>query len=415
MGVEFGSLPETRSSRQELIEWWDQDRLASARVVVAGAGAVGNEALKLLALLGVGSIIVIDFDTVSITNLSRTVLFRPEDVGKPKASLAAERVRDLNPEIHVAAIDGDVGRDLGLATLSNADVVLGCLDSVNARWILNRRCWLAGVPWINAGISASEVQVTRYVPGAGACYECTFSPGMSRRFNERYSCTGLVRRTPERAVPTTAVGASIAAALQVNDAVHLLHASEKGLLPGHRLTVLLDSHRQFVDGLPDDEACAAHRSVGCSAVQIKHSADVVTPGDLVDAVDVVSPVVSRVELGFDLIESFECRPCGETEVVCRPALLVFEDEITCPRCGVDRLVHRVSDIGTESPGWTRTLASLGVSDRDVLRVASVDVPAGIWVEVGGKDHWLRQVEPVGQWGVEGSVQGGAAISSRTNG
>jgi molybdopterin/thiamine biosynthesis adenylyltransferase len=156
VGLEFDSLPETRSSRQELIEWWDQERLASARVVVAGAGAVGNEALKLLALLGVGAIVVVDFDVVSITNLSRTVLFRPEDVGLPKASLAAERVRAINPEIHITAIDGDIGRDIGMGTLRDADVVLGCLDSVNARWILNRRCLLAGVPWINAGISASE-------------------------------------------------------------------------------------------------------------------------------------------------------------------------------------------------------------------------------------------------------------------
>ena len=97
--------------------------------MVVGAGALGNEVIKLLALIGVGRVTVIDFDTISRSNLSRTVLFRESDVGKPKASVAAERALLINPGMSVTPIIGDIEFDLGLGDLRHFDVVFGCLDS----------------------------------------------------------------------------------------------------------------------------------------------------------------------------------------------------------------------------------------------------------------------------------------------
>src|SRR5262252_8460788 len=88
-----------RYGRLRLISWWRQERLAAARVLVVGAGALGNEVLKNLALVGAGSIHMIDLDTVEPSNLSRSVLFRPEDGGQPKAVVAARRAREITPEI----------------------------------------------------------------------------------------------------------------------------------------------------------------------------------------------------------------------------------------------------------------------------------------------------------------------------
>src|SRR4051812_5845022 len=92
-----------RYSRLRLIPWWRQERLAAARVLVVGAGALGNEVLKNLALLGVGTVHVIDLDEVEPSNLSRSVLFRAGDGGRAKAVVAAERVREINPEMTVVA------------------------------------------------------------------------------------------------------------------------------------------------------------------------------------------------------------------------------------------------------------------------------------------------------------------------
>src|SRR5215212_166323 len=90
-----------RYGRLRLIPWWRQEKLAAARVLVVGAGALGNEVLKNLALLGVGTTLVIDLDTVEPSNLSRSVLFRAEDGGRPKAEAAAQRAREINPEVTI--------------------------------------------------------------------------------------------------------------------------------------------------------------------------------------------------------------------------------------------------------------------------------------------------------------------------
>src|SRR5262245_35713927 len=103
-----------RYNRLRLISWWRQDRLRAARVLVVGAGALGNEVVKNLALVGLGTIYLIDYDLVEPSNLSRSVLFRSEDGGQPKAAIAARRARELSREI--ATITRHAGRvtDLGL-------------------------------------------------------------------------------------------------------------------------------------------------------------------------------------------------------------------------------------------------------------------------------------------------------------
>src|SRR3954453_12506956 len=85
---------EDRFARFRLIGWWDQQKLSRARALLIGVGAIGNEILKNLALLGVGNVFVTDLDVVANSNLSRSVLFRGSDCGRPKVEAAAERARD---------------------------------------------------------------------------------------------------------------------------------------------------------------------------------------------------------------------------------------------------------------------------------------------------------------------------------
>ncbi len=395
--IRFADQADGRYDRQMAIPWWDQALLARSRVVVVGAGALGNEILKLLALLGVGRVLVVDFDTVAASNLSRTVLFRDGDVGKPKATLAAERAGAIDPGVAVRAIDGDIGRDLGLAALREADVVIGGVDSVNARWATNRRCRLAGVPWIDAGISATQGQVTRYLPDRGACYECTFTATTAARFNARFSCTGLTRRVPDASVPTTAVVASLVAALAVDDAVRLLHdpAGGMGLPAGHRLSVLLDARRQFEDELPIDPACAAHAAPPVPDRRLRDGASAMTPASLAAGAGLAG---GTVELGFDLVESFACGRCAAIEPIGRPAALVFDDEAICPTCGTERAPAIVSAVSPQSPAWERPLADLGVADRDLLRLTGDG--ADRWIELGGIDPWTGS--PMPQPGADGA-------------
>ncbi len=100
-----------RFASQRLIRWWDQARLEESCFLVAGCGALGNEAAKNLALLGAGRIVLVDSDSVEESNLSRSVLFRPGDRGRAKVDAAAERMREIRPGIDVLPDHGDVALD----------------------------------------------------------------------------------------------------------------------------------------------------------------------------------------------------------------------------------------------------------------------------------------------------------------
>src|ERR1700761_862398 len=117
-------LHEDRYSRLRLIPWWDQTKIRAARVLVVGAGALGNEILKNLALLGFQKIVVVDLDRIEESNLSRTVLFRTEDIGRYKAEVAAKSLRSVAPEIQVQPLVANVLYGCGLGLFAWSDVIL---------------------------------------------------------------------------------------------------------------------------------------------------------------------------------------------------------------------------------------------------------------------------------------------------
>ena len=134
-----------------LLSWFKKERVKNARVLVAGAGALGNEVVKNLALFGVGHIYVVDFDEIEITNLTRSVLFREQDAFNHefKAEVVARRAMEINPQIHVVPIVGNLFSEVGFGIYRMVDVVIGCLDSRIARYLLNRLSMRAGKTWID--------------------------------------------------------------------------------------------------------------------------------------------------------------------------------------------------------------------------------------------------------------------------
>src|SRR6186997_2722198 len=96
-----------RYSRLRLIQWWDQEKLRAAKVMVVGAGAIGNEVLKNLALLGIGHVWVVDCDEIEDSNLTRSILFRQTDCGRSKAIAAAGAMRNINPDVNITPIHGN--------------------------------------------------------------------------------------------------------------------------------------------------------------------------------------------------------------------------------------------------------------------------------------------------------------------
>ena len=141
VSVTGGELVEDRFSRLRLIPWWDQEKIAETRVLVVGAGALGNEILKNLALLGFQKIVVVDLDRIEESNLSRTVLFRTENIGSYKAEVAAKSLRSVAPEIQVQPLVANVLYGCGLGLFAWSDVILAGLDNREARLWINRSAW----------------------------------------------------------------------------------------------------------------------------------------------------------------------------------------------------------------------------------------------------------------------------------
>ena len=220
-----------------LLSWFKKDKVKNARVLVAGAGALGNEVIKDLALFGVGHIYVVDFDTIDVTNLTRSVLFREEDaLGHAfKAEIAAKRAMEINPQIKVTPIVGNLFSEVGFGLYRSVDVVIGCLDSRIARYLLNRLCMRAGRSWIDGSIENLTGVVRVFSPGK-ACYEC----GLSREeFNQimlRTGCADVVRtQNSAGRIATTPVSASIIGAMQVQEAMKIIHQDPESIEPFNTL------------------------------------------------------------------------------------------------------------------------------------------------------------------------------------
>src|SRR4051812_38400242 len=141
-----------RFDRFRLIRWWDQSKLARAKVLVVGAGALGNEIVKNLALLGVGQVLIVDMDRIENSNLSRSVLYRASDNGSYKSEAAARAARDIYPDLRSHALVANAVYDLGMGVYRWADVVMGGLDNREARLSINRACLKVGRPWIDGAI-----------------------------------------------------------------------------------------------------------------------------------------------------------------------------------------------------------------------------------------------------------------------
>lgn len=209
------------------ISWWQQETVRNATILVIGAGALGNEVLKNLALMGIGNLIIADFDTIEDSNLSRSVLFRESDRGRRKVDAAAEAVKELNPDVNVKTFHGDINHQLGLGVFRHVDAIVGCLDNREARLSIDRFSQAVGKPWVDGAIQELMGIVRVFWPGRGANYESTLSERDYQIIGLRYSCPALARdNILQGKVPTTPTSASIVAAFQSQEALKLIHNME---------------------------------------------------------------------------------------------------------------------------------------------------------------------------------------------
>jgi molybdopterin/thiamine biosynthesis adenylyltransferase len=352
-----------RFDRLRRISWWNQDKLRNAKVAVIGAGALGNEILKNLALLGVGNIFVADLDRIEMSNLSRSILFRERDNGRPKAQVAAEAVRDVYPDVNVHWFHGDVIYDLGLAVYRWADVAIAGLDNREARLSINRYCWKTNTPWIDGATEVLQGVVRVFIPPDGACYECTMSAADWEVLNERRGCGGLRNDgAPPVRIPTTPITASIIAGLQCQEAVKLLHGMES--LSGQGMVFNGNVNESYTVRYSFNEECNSHETFD-RIVPLDRSVSDMPLAELLRIAEADLGAGAVVEFNQDILTAFECPRCNTSEPVFRPRGSVPESAALCPKCREMRQPV-VSASFSEEDKFDKTLADFGIPRFDIV-------------------------------------------------
>ncbi|MFX1340058.1 MAG: ThiF family adenylyltransferase [Promethearchaeota archaeon] len=187
-----GSFDEDKYDRQKRIIGWDQTKISKATVMVIGAGATGNELIKNLVLTGIGKLILIDYDTINISNLNRCVLFDKKSAKKQeyKVDVVKKAVKNLG-ETEIIAFKEDLN-DIDKSLYQKSDVICSCVDNIEARLQSNNYAYYYGVPFVDSGIDEfyGTVQAVYSKVKDAACMQCGVSGMDLDLMWKKYSCTG---------------------------------------------------------------------------------------------------------------------------------------------------------------------------------------------------------------------------------
>jgi molybdopterin-synthase adenylyltransferase len=347
------SRRESYTDRQERVEGWRQDRMKQGRILVNGAGALGNEVVKNLALMGIGYMLIADMDKVDRSNLSRAALLRRSDIQKQrnKAEAVAERAKSMkvNSETHIQPFVGDIVWRLGTGVYRRVDAILGCLDNVEARLSTNKNCLLTGKPYIDGAIHGLSGHVASINPPMTPCWECSVHPSMLQYGNERYdSCWNVMNQDFKAGViPTVQVAASIVAGFQTQEAVKVVQ--DLPWAAGTKTTYSAIGARPQLDNviLTKREECWCNLITAYpQPLELSLSAYKNTLGDLHLELRKTGAKNLIVQFPDKFVIECQCHACGQRRSILQPAFTLSTADVVCFSCGAmgDSVeLHSVTD------------------------------------------------------------------------
>jgi adenylyltransferase/sulfurtransferase len=364
---------------------FERTAVAGLTAVVVGAGALGNEVLKNLALMGIGRIVVVDRDRVERSNLTRSVLYCAPDIeqhleaGTPKAAFAARRVADLNPDVTATAVVGEIA-DLGLGVLRRANVVFGCLDNEMARVELSWAAVRADRVLVDGGLgnmNPSSGMVLVFPGRSGPCAMCRKTAERRRallwELQGREDPCWLKERGLAEAgmVATTPVMASIIGALQVELGLRRVLAKPDA---GTETAPLGHAHRVVAHPGPTLDSRAFERSPSCPLHEPETLWQTVeerpdrrsTSWRVADLLGETGG--TSLQLDWPITSRAACRACGQSwEPLVRRAR--FRGQ-TCPACASVDVVETdvIDSVSVDSPLAGRSLAELGLPSAHVHEI-----------------------------------------------
>ena len=233
-----------RYFRQEIIPeigLAGQEKLSKAKVLVIGAGGLGSPVLTYLACAGVGHLVVVDFDVVSMTNLNRQYLHSVADIDQPKTSSAKEFIYQVNDQVKVHELNEKIVPENVEEVIKGMDVVISCVDNIPLRVMLNRACVLNNIPLVEAAINGFYGFVMVIKDG---------SPCLS--------CIGYEKTNIETPVPVIGVTAGVVGTLQANECIKIILGAGESIT-GRMLTY--DGLEGSFEEVPIkiSKSCAVHQ------------------------------------------------------------------------------------------------------------------------------------------------------------
>jgi hypothetical protein len=265
----------------------------------------------------------------------------------------------------VQYLHGDVTTQLGLGVVRRMDVVIGCLDNREARLALNRFSYWMNKTWVDGAIQELLGLVRVFVPGDGACFECTLTEQARRDLATRYSCPLLARQNIIMGkVPTTPTIASVIGAMQAQEALKVIHGLpvESGKVI-HFNGMVNQMHTSAY--LPRED-CESHWIYG-EITELPLRAETTSLHDLMRIAQADLGPEAVLELDQELILALECPNCKTVEQIYQPLSEVSFEAAHCPSCGILRETQMAHTITGEETFLNRSLASLGVPPLHILR------------------------------------------------
>ncbi len=256
-----GEIDGDRFDRARRIPWLDLDRLSKAKVMLVGAGALGNEVAKDLALSGIGKITIVDMDHVVGSNLNRCLFFSDGDVSEKakKAEVVANGIARLNGTSEAIPVVSRI-EEVRDSVLGEQDVILGCLDNIQARLHVNSHAYALGKTYIDGGMEGLIGKVMVVVPPKGACLQCGMNRTHAKVAALRFSCTGkdVVFHEPRLAAEITTT--SLISAVMVREALKSLSGHPEMMLSN---AFYYDGERNMSEELEVtiDPSCPVHPEV----------------------------------------------------------------------------------------------------------------------------------------------------------
>lgn len=360
----------------ELTDWFKTDKVKDAKVLVVGSGAIGNEVLKNLALMGVGNVLIIDFDTVEYVNLARSILFREEDCDKGllKCEVAARRIKEINPNIKTMTINGDIMTDLGYGVYRRMDVVIGGLDNRLARWYVDQAAYRMQKPWVDGALGSMSGLVRVFKPGISS-YDSSLSPEERKIMSNQLSCRDVAMRNLSLGrIPTTPLASSIVGSLQVQEALKIIHGYEDSIVPYE-----IEYYGQTNDFLVAPKAPVLDEEAPCltdifdDVIEVKELSHKNTVKELLDwCKEKFETEEISVELNHEIVTQFITNKTQKKVdvVVAYPKL---SNAITDKYTEDDEDVYLPQDkkyheLDVEFPYPEKTLAELSIPALHVLRI-----------------------------------------------